>query len=52
LKDIEKAHGSVEVTSLMQAETINGFGIYTVGRNAWKKELMQNQVSNSDQEVL
>ncbi|XP_053396009.1 E3 ubiquitin-protein ligase rnf213-alpha-like [Mercenaria mercenaria] len=38
LKEIKKAHGSVEVTSLMQAEAINANGIYTVGRNAWKKD--------------
>ncbi|XP_052808702.1 E3 ubiquitin-protein ligase rnf213-alpha-like isoform X1 [Mya arenaria] len=36
LKDIKKAHGSVEVTSLMQAEAINTDGIYTVGKGAWK----------------
>ncbi|XP_052808680.1 E3 ubiquitin-protein ligase rnf213-alpha-like isoform X1 [Mya arenaria] len=36
LKDIKKAHGSVEVTSLMQAEAINAEGIYTVGKGAWK----------------
>ncbi|XP_052243691.1 E3 ubiquitin-protein ligase rnf213-alpha-like [Dreissena polymorpha] len=31
LKDIKKAHGSVEVTSLMQADAINNDGVYTVG---------------------
>ncbi|XP_052808691.1 E3 ubiquitin-protein ligase rnf213-alpha-like isoform X2 [Mya arenaria] len=36
LKEIKKAHGSVEVTSLMQAEAINTDGIYTVGKEAWK----------------
>ncbi|XP_053396335.1 E3 ubiquitin-protein ligase rnf213-alpha-like isoform X2 [Mercenaria mercenaria] len=38
LKEIKKAHGSVEVTSLMQAEAINANGIFTVGKNAWKRE--------------
>ncbi|XP_060561077.1 E3 ubiquitin-protein ligase RNF213-like, partial [Ruditapes philippinarum] len=38
LKEIKKAHGSVEVTSLMQAEAINANGIFTVGKNAWKKD--------------
>ena len=37
LKEIKKAHGSVEVTSLMQADAINCDGIYTVGKRAWKK---------------
>ncbi|KAL4233165.1 hypothetical protein ACF0H5_007850 [Mactra antiquata] len=32
MKEIKKAHGSVEVTSLMQAEAINIGGIYTVGK--------------------
>ncbi|XP_052808614.1 E3 ubiquitin-protein ligase rnf213-alpha-like isoform X2 [Mya arenaria] len=36
LKDIKKAHVSVEVTSLMQTEAINAWGIYTVGRGACK----------------
>ncbi|XP_053396010.1 E3 ubiquitin-protein ligase rnf213-alpha-like [Mercenaria mercenaria] len=40
LKEIKKAHGSVEVTSLMQAEAINANGIFTVGKNAWKRELV------------
>ncbi|KAH3735719.1 hypothetical protein DPMN_042254 [Dreissena polymorpha] len=31
LKEIKKAHGSVEVTSLMQADAINNDGVYTVG---------------------
>jgi hypothetical protein len=38
LKEIKKAHGSVEVTSLMQAEAINANGIFTVGKNAWKRD--------------
>ena len=37
LKDIKEAHGSVEVTSLMQAGLINTVGVYIVGRLAWKQ---------------
>lgn len=33
LQEIKKAHGSVEVTSLMQAEAINDCGIYMIGKN-------------------
>ena len=36
LKEIQKAHGSVEVTSLMQADAINADGVYTVGKLARK----------------
>lgn len=31
LKNVKHAHGSVEVTSLSQAEAINSLGIYCVG---------------------
>jgi len=37
LKEIKKTHGSVEVTSLMQADAINYDGIYTVGKRACMK---------------
>jgi len=32
LKTVKKAHGSVEVTSLTQAEAINSVGIYQIGK--------------------
>ncbi|XP_053388233.1 E3 ubiquitin-protein ligase rnf213-alpha-like, partial [Mercenaria mercenaria] len=38
LKDVEKAHGSVEVTSFIQADAINSDGIYTIGRMAWSND--------------
>ncbi|XP_052808603.1 E3 ubiquitin-protein ligase rnf213-alpha-like isoform X2 [Mya arenaria] len=44
LKEIKKAHGSVEVTSLMQAEAINADGIYTVGKGAWKGSEMSDMM--------
>ncbi|XP_053396012.1 E3 ubiquitin-protein ligase rnf213-alpha-like [Mercenaria mercenaria] len=34
LKEIKEAHGSVEVTSMMQTEAINSDGTFTVGRRA------------------
>ncbi|XP_060599995.1 E3 ubiquitin-protein ligase RNF213-like [Ruditapes philippinarum] len=34
LKDVVKAHGSVEVTSFMQADAINSCGVYTIGKMA------------------
>lgn len=37
LKDIKEAHGSVEVTSMMQMEAINSDGTFTVGRRASDK---------------
>lgn len=36
LQEIKKAHGSVEVTSLMQTEAINAAGVYNVGRDVWQ----------------
>lgn len=36
--EVKKAHGSVEVSTLMQAEAITADGIYTVGKNAWTKQ--------------
>ncbi|XP_053390335.1 E3 ubiquitin-protein ligase rnf213-alpha-like, partial [Mercenaria mercenaria] len=47
LKQIKKAHGSVEVTSLMQAEAINANGIFTVGKNAWKKDDRAQKTDNT-----
>ncbi|WAR07347.1 R213A-like protein [Mya arenaria] len=44
LKDIKKAHGSVEVTSLMQADAINADGIYTVGKGAWKGSELSDMI--------
>jgi len=41
LKEIKKAHGSVEVTSLKQAEAINSHGIYTIGKKMRKCEKIQ-----------
>ncbi|XP_060599290.1 E3 ubiquitin-protein ligase rnf213-alpha-like [Ruditapes philippinarum] len=35
-KEIKQAHGSVEVTSFMQAENINECGIYQIGTKVWK----------------
>ncbi|XP_053396356.1 E3 ubiquitin-protein ligase rnf213-alpha-like [Mercenaria mercenaria] len=35
LKDVEKSHGSVEVTSFAQVDAINSDGVFTVGRNVW-----------------
>ncbi|XP_052062754.1 E3 ubiquitin-protein ligase rnf213-alpha-like isoform X2 [Mytilus californianus] len=40
LKSVKKSHGSVEVTSLAQAEAINGKGIYQVG-NLEKKTFLK-----------
>jgi len=48
LKEIKKAHGSVEVTSLMQADAINCDGIYTVGKRAWKKPDTTSKVGNEE----
>ncbi|XP_052216221.1 E3 ubiquitin-protein ligase rnf213-alpha-like isoform X4 [Dreissena polymorpha] len=48
LKDIKKAHGSVEVTSLMLAEAINSDGMYIVG-NAEEGYKGENEV---DYEIL
>ena len=36
LKTIQKAHGSVEVSSLAQAEAINSGGVFNCGY-VWKK---------------
>ena len=48
LKDVKKAHGSVEVTSLVQADAINANGIYTVGRRAYKDKVTdQTNVSDA-----
>jgi hypothetical protein len=35
LDTIQKAHGSVEITSMMQVEACNDCGEYTIGSNAW-----------------
>ncbi|XP_052062680.1 E3 ubiquitin-protein ligase rnf213-alpha-like isoform X2 [Mytilus californianus] len=40
LQSVKKSHGSVEVTSLAQAEAINGKGIYQVG-NIQKKTFLK-----------
>ncbi|XP_053391302.1 E3 ubiquitin-protein ligase rnf213-alpha-like [Mercenaria mercenaria] len=37
LDNIQRAHGSVEVTSMMQVEACNEYGEYTIGSNAWPK---------------
>ena len=44
LKSVKKAHGSVEVSSIAQAEAINENGIYHVG-NVKKETLLKNPVS-------
>ncbi|XP_053390338.1 E3 ubiquitin-protein ligase rnf213-alpha-like, partial [Mercenaria mercenaria] len=51
LKEIKKAHGSVEVTSLMQAEAINANGIFTVGKNAWKKDAQTQSIDGTLMEL-
>ena len=44
LKSVKKAHGSVEVSSIAQAEAINENGVYHVG-NVKKATLLKNPVS-------
>ncbi|XP_053385748.1 E3 ubiquitin-protein ligase RNF213-like [Mercenaria mercenaria] len=36
-KEIEQAHGAVEVTSFVQAEVINECGIYKIGTHVWDR---------------
>ena len=47
LKTVKQSHGSVEVTSLAQAESINTNGIYQVG-NLQKTVIIKNPVSRDD----
>ncbi|XP_060597648.1 E3 ubiquitin-protein ligase rnf213-alpha-like, partial [Ruditapes philippinarum] len=51
LKAIKQAHGSVEVTSLMQVEAINANGIFTLGKNTWKKETQTQQIDGAIMEM-
>jgi hypothetical protein len=47
LKTVKQSHGSVEVTSLAQAESINTNGIYQVG-NLQKTVIIKNPVSHDE----
>jgi hypothetical protein len=47
LKTVKQSHGSVEVTSLAQAESINTSGIYQVG-NLQKTVIIKKPVSHDD----
>ncbi|XP_053396018.1 E3 ubiquitin-protein ligase rnf213-alpha-like [Mercenaria mercenaria] len=44
LKDVKKAHVSVEVTSLVQADAINECGIYSVGKPTLKQKKNSSQI--------
>ncbi|XP_060586365.1 E3 ubiquitin-protein ligase rnf213-alpha-like [Ruditapes philippinarum] len=53
LKEIKKAHESVEITSLMlmQVEAINANGVFTVGKNTWKKETQTQLIDGTIMEM-
>lgn len=44
---MKKAHGSVEVNSLMEMEAINSTGIFTIGKNEWKINTMDRSPDGS-----
>ena len=47
LDTIQKAHGSIEITSMMQVEACNACGEYTIGSNAWPNKKSYED-TNSD----